>query len=36
LKHCGINLLDMPVRIFFAWAAEAHRRIRFKPEFGGI
>jgi hypothetical protein len=26
----------MPVRVFFAFAAEAHRRIRLKPEFGGI
>jgi len=26
----------MPVRVFFAGAAEAHRRIRLKPEFGGV
>src|SRR3954464_3258044 len=26
----------MPVRVFLAGAAEAHRRIRLKSEFGGI
>jgi hypothetical protein len=34
-EHGVRNGLDVSVRIRFAWAAEAHRRIRLKPEFGG-